>query len=329
MLHGQLAELSRTPYFNPSLKQYLDKLVSLIEIFISEYNKIPEVAAREVSRAIWAGSKFFTGSTSKKIPYEVVYALRHVLTDISKENCVITTALLEEQEYFCEPVEPAKTISHFISGIDFDVELIQVALPKLYRHKPLYNVALYHELGHFFDADHNIVKYCMVLDPNLKTDYSHLSEYFADIFAASYTGYAIYKFLVCICPGVPSSDSHPATDDRLKNIEDFLEGRTNKYIDAIRKIMLKLKLPELKIRYSKPDLTSCFNNIRPYNIKSIEEVHGILDASWDFLKDAQASDASPWCDIDEFEIHRIVNDLVEKSIRNRMVQEKWEHGTTE
>jgi len=235
---------------------------------------------------------------------------------------------LEEQEYFFQTTEPAKIIKHFIAGVDFDVELVQVALPKLYRHKPIYNVGLYHELGHFYDNDYKIVKHCLVMEPSLKPEASHLEEYFSDIIAASYTGYAIHKFLSCLVPDEKSCESHPATKDRLKNIEDFLEGKTNKYIDIFNKVITARGLPEIKIRFIKPDIHKCFNNIRPYEIKSIEEVHGILDAAWEFLEMAQKSKDSPWCDINEFEIHRIVNDLVEKSIRNRMIKEKWEHATS-
>lgn len=255
--------------------------------------------------------------------------MKYVLDDINKSNYVITTALLEEQQYFIQLAEPAKTIQHFLTGIDFDVELVQVALPKLYRHKPIYNVALYHELGHFYDIHHNIVKFCMLIDTAFIPEEKHLAEYFADIFAASYTGYAIHKFLTCMAPDQEKSDTHPATDDRLRNIEDFLEGRSNKYINIFKKSISILKLPELKIRYNKPNIKRSFENIRPYQIKSVEEVHGILEAAWDYLELAQKSNISPWCDIDEFEIHRIVNDLVEKSIRNVMVQEKWKDGTSQ
>ena len=63
-------------------------------------------------------------------------------------------------------------------------------------------------------------------------------------------------------------------------------------------------------------------------IRSNEEVHGILVGAWEYLDNAAEKQKEPWKSLDDMEIERVINDLVEKSIRNRMILEQWAHGTT-
>lgn len=258
--------------------------------------------------------------------------MKTALKDWSKKTCVVTTALVEDLEYhFCN-ADPGEELKSLV-GEELDVELIQIALPRLYKNRPLSNVALYHELGHFVDKHLNIVKYTELISPippaaDPYRNLSHRMEYFADLFAASYSGNAIRSFLSNIAGGHPASDTHPATDDRLQNIDDFLKGRLNENIELFSKALAYLKLPELKIRFNKPNIAASFNNIRPYKIRNDEELHGIQEAGWEFLENILNSPDPPWSLMDEFEPDRIVNDLVEKSIRNSMIRRKWANEST-
>jgi len=293
---------------------------------------VPDDLSRRIAYIVWSAAKYLSGSTSKEIPYEVVYSLRNALSDWISGNCVITTALLEDQNYYFDAADPGDAIKILVDP-SFDVELIQIALPKLYKHRPLYNVALYHELGHFLDNHFGIAKYTLLTDPLPPTadgqkQFIHRKEYFADLLAASYTGGGIHRFLSNIAGGHPESDSHPATDDRLANIDDFLSGASNDKITLFQDALRALKLPKLEIRFEKPEIASAINNIRPYEIKNSKELHGILDAGWEILDSAQKRADPPWSMMDEFEPDRVVNDLIEKSIRNWMVKEKWAYGTT-
>jgi hypothetical protein len=66
--------------------------------------------------------------------------------------------------------------------------------------------------------------------------------------------------------------------------------------------------------------------IRPVTLKSEAEVHGIMDSAWAYLHSASDKAKEPWSKLDELEIERVVNDLVVKSIRNRMILEQWKHA---
>ncbi len=63
-----------------------------------------------------------------------------------------------------------------------------------------------------------------------------------------------------------------------------------------------------------------------------EELHGLLDSGWNYLCKAYEQKNDPWSAVSKQEIMRIINDLIEKSIRNRMIKLKWSdainNGTT-
>ncbi|MCK9606554.1 MAG: hypothetical protein M0R33_08905 [Methylomonas sp.] len=169
-----------------------------------------------MTNQIWTASKFLSGSTSKKIPYEIAHCLKLALEDWTHKKALITTALTQEKNYsfYFEGVWPQFYIlAESYTGIKFESELVQIAFPKLYQHRPLLNVALYHELGHFIDIHQGIVNQSLLLVPSAmlplpSINFSGLSpdlvnqiaihhrrEYFADLFAASYAGKAIRDFL--------------------------------------------------------------------------------------------------------------------------------------
>jgi len=195
---------------------------------------------------------------------------------------------------------------------------------------------LYHELGHFVDIHYNITEYTFLTNPVaqntphqiLEMEKSYRREYFADTFAAAYVGEANYKLLNEIAANQPGTASHPPTLDRIKLALDFINGNSNPIINMFQNALSQLKLPALTKMYKAPDITTCFNNIRPYTVKDDFELHGILESSWNHLKVALNSTDSPWIYLNDSEIHRIINDLTEKSLRNYSIQKAWSNGTS-
>ena len=55
------------------------------------------------------------------------------------------------------------------------------------------------------------------------------------------------------------------------------------------------------------------------------ELYGIFTGGWDYLFDQISNRTAPWIDngADVHGIERTVNDLVEKSIRNFEIRERW------
>lgn len=296
---------------------------------------------------IWTASKFLSGSTSKKIPYEIVHCLKKALASWTDKNALITTALTQDKAYsfhFHGVNHEFYTLAKSLTGVKFDSELVQIAFPQIYRHRPLLNVALYHELGHFLDVHHGIVHLSLlqvpsaqlplpginlnILAPKLKEAIvtHHRREYFADIFAASYAGKAYKDFLDAFAKNNPVSNTHPATNDRLTLIDSFLSGKHDDIIELFQTSITSLGLKKLDINFAVPDISEAFNNARPYAIQNEAELHGIFEAGTTYIKQAQLSECSPssWPDVvGEAAAERIINGLVEKSIRNSMIIDNW------
>jgi len=152
----------------------------------------------------------------------------------------------------------------------------------------------------------------------------HRREYFADIFAASYVGKAYREFLDAFARNNPVSTTHPATNDRLNLINNFLYGTQNNILDLFQKSLTQLSLRQLNINYSVPDVSAAFDNARPYTIRNEAELHGIYEAGSTYLLQAQTNPKNLWTKIEETTKERIINDLVEKSIRNSMIVDHWE-----
>lgn len=340
-MRDQLAELARTPYFRASLNTHLHQLREVVDSLLRKYSEIPPGVSRNIAAEIWSASRFLAGSISKEIPYEVAYSLESALNDWLPNPArpyAITTALLDEPQYYFRAINDQfyDTVDAYLD-VAFEVKLIQIALPRLYRHRPLYGVALYHELGHFVDLHFRVTDYSLLLSPpNLPPDNQALAleaarswrqEFFADLFAAGYAGNAIGIFLDNFAPNAPDSQSHPSTTSRLECISTFLSGKSNHIIELFSNALQSLDLPELTIRYTKPEIGACFNNIRPYSIASSSELHGVLEAGWEFLQSIHSNKNPQWSDLNEEKTDRVINDLVEKSIRNWMVISKWRNGT--
>lgn len=318
---------------------------------LQDYSNIPAKITSKICTIIWNASKYLRGSVSTEIPYEVEYSLSLALKDWVTHKCVISTALLNDRHYHFCPLDTWKEIKLLLPDFDydgFDALLIQIALPRIYRHKPLYYIPLYHELGHFIDNHFQITETSFLLNPvplppgatpqqvdAIKRMVTlHRMEYFADLFAACYLGHENYKFLQKISASDPGSDpnvdsgTHPATNKRVAVAQDFLNGNRNQVVDVFQQVLDKLGLNRLEIKYSNPDLAETFGNLRPYTIANNSEVHGVFESAWNYFEDAVKKASEPWKDIDEEDISRIINDLTEKTIRNKVITEKWKNAAT-
>lgn len=279
---------------------------------------------------IWTATKFLSGSTSKKIPYEIAHCLKTALASWTKEKALITTALTQDVDYsfyFQGVSQVFYSLARAYTGVSFPGELVQIALPQIYQHRPLLNVALYHELGHFLDDHHGIVNQSLLLMPSDRlpeeTARKHRSEYFADIFAAGYAGMAYRDFLAEFANNNPVCDTHPATEDRIAVIDSFLAGKQTSIIDLFQTALTARGLSKLEKAFSVPDISEAFSNVRPYMIQNEKELHGIFEAGATYLKQVLANPTSPWLEAGEATTERLINDLVEKSIRNSMILNRW------
>ena len=345
LLDGKLLSLCDTAYFDRRVINYLDSLRKVIAALLKRDMIVPDLLRDFLTREIWRGVHFLAGSAMRLHPFESVYGLRAAARDWIPEDILVITALTQEYNFGFQGVHRHfKPIARDVLGIEVEADVVQIALPDVYRHKPLFSVALYHELGHFIDRRFQLSANVDLLYPDLvlpslsapppgwsKEVFAvarlrHLHEYFADLFAASYTGAAIKRFLEDFASNAEVSQTHPKTYDRGEVVEALINGKAHRVIDAFREALKARRCPDLTPRYVRPNVDAAFAALRTVPLQSIREVHGVLESGWEYLHRAADRADEVWKHIEDGEAERIVNDLVAKSIRNWMIREQWTHA---
>jgi len=354
LLLAQLDGLAETPYFSSELDQYIRELQAVLERLLSKVEPTPPTInndlARFIAQNVWRLTQFLSGSTAKQIPYEVVFALERAVKEWGGSDLLITTAIVQEANFyfhgssreFFDQVESEL-------GIKITARPVQIALPYIYRHKPLFCVPLFHEFGHFVDADNEIVTTSLLLSPegvgpdlpdclpsaeiaklsgperqfHADVVRRHRMEYFADLVSVAYAGKAALGFLQEFIPRNPVMPTHPSSVARFGLMEDFLNGTPNPILELFQKTLNCRGLAPLTPRFVNISVDDSFGNVRPCPLITDQEVFGVFEAGWDFLQRMVMSPSGMWANVSDAETERITNDLVEKSIRNKMILEGW------
>jgi hypothetical protein len=320
-------------------QKYHDKLIELLSlikaenVFTHDYNKQKNL--KEVLDFVFHSIEFLDNSTLTNIPHEIIYSLEKALSNWDEtDGYIIVTSLQNNiSGYSFNPIlalfPEYYDIINSLFNVQFDHKLIQIKLPRYLVHDYLANVVLYHELGHFIEMKYKISERLTnkkiflgeLTDQEAVRYYLHTSELFSDIFAAQYVGDASNHYLNYIAHKNKDSNSHPSTDKRIKTVDDFLNERTdNKILNDILEATRSTTGNQLKKRYhniSEED----FIDFIPPEINSIPELHSIYGVGWNLWRKEIKSFKDK--NIDELEKHLIINNLIEKSISNYMVLEKW------
>ena len=195
-------------------------------------------------------------------------------------------------------------------------------------------MVLYHELGHFVDKQLNIsrkllFKKYLVNEPvnqESRKYFSHKQEYFADLFAAQYVNDSSNTYLGYIAANAPDSDTHPATISRINATINFLDGKDSSIVNEFNVLLSLSSLPILQIRHTVTKLDDCnLAELYPQKFNSVSELHYIFKLGWQIWENSENNF------LKEFSSRRrynIVNNLIEKSISNYVVQENWRKTET-
>lgn len=351
LLQNQLGSIFSTPFFNEDLHEFIGQLLDVISVLLNKTVRDQPKVAEQMARQIWRISHYLSGSKTSTLPYEVVFALEHALKEWTDGDYVISTAVTQDRNFHFSGVpENFYFVAGVVADVQFKRRIVQMALPELYRHRPLYGLVLYHELGHFVDEQLKISGFAKILMdsdhdafPGLSSrpeDWSedqydnaliaHAKEYFADLFATSYLGKAMPEYLGEFAGGERLSTSHPDTYERTAVMDAALEGERHVVIEhmtAALRSQKKVNIDDFSPRFELPDIKPRFDEVRPCALQNIAQVHGMFPAGWAYLKEAMNTLPKPWNEFPESDVERVINDLTEKSIRNYMICEKWNDGT--
>jgi hypothetical protein len=333
-LRDSLVASAEITYFSGRLHLFTTRLIEAIDHVLANAATYAPDTVRAFASHIRSAERYLSGSTTKDAPYEIEYCLRHALSARIKREFLITTALTDDQDFHFLPSDPWQFIVKTISGYDakgFDALLVQLGVPRIYCHKPIFCIPLYHELGHFVDVHYRLTDYSLLAHASVHpSSQSHRHEHFADLFAACYVGSSSIETLKTIAPNNPTTSTHPSTADRVVLVEKLLSGQNDPLIEMFRGVMAKLGAGSLGPEFKAPTVKQSFDDIRTYRIADIPELHGIFESAWNYLSDALDTRSPPWVKstFTEGDIEKVVNDLTEKSVRNKSIRERWASGAT-
>jgi hypothetical protein len=227
----------------------------------------------------------------------------------------------------------------------------------------LANVVLYHELGHFIDTHYSISETVLdSIDNSLKSgqfssddlqDFerffpylfssgilsginsgyrpiilSHLREYFADLFAAQYIGNCAGYYLEYLSGPNSSviSPTHPATNNRLRMIQVFLDGEHSYTASLFSETAYRITSFKMSKRFEEIEADD-FHLLLPPVIANEQQMHGLMVSAWKVWFETRTNPA-PHQNlmsnrVPVGEVYRTLNNLVEKSIGNYLIQQQY------
>lgn len=339
LLNLHISQLSRTfdksktnNYSDERKQKYHQSLVELFDKIksqdLSNLDYPKQCELKDVLDFCFLSIEFLDNSTLVNFPYEIVYCLEKALNewDTSDKYIIVTSLQNNIYSYSFNPIlalnESIYILIENSYNVIFSNRLIQINLPKYLANDYLANVVLYHELGHFIDLRYFISRrICLRFSWTEPVKLYHLGEFFSDVFAAQYIGSASNYYLDYIAHKNPASLTHPATDMRIKMVEDFLNSNSgNNDLDILLDATKTVTGKDLTI--STDALPSDdFLNFIPANIQNDRQLHSIFETGWRLWK--ENVDKYNDRNIDQEAKYVIINNLIEKSISNYMITEKW------
>lgn len=337
LVANALRQLNDSAYFEPRLRDFTRHFVAAIQHVLDNpgmYDSAIEESFAGTARSV---QSYLSGSTNNETPYEVVYCLKDALTRWGLGDAAIVTTLTEDHDFHFKPLDPWNFIEQSITNYNaggFRLVVAMIGVPRIYAHKPVFCVPLFHELGHFIDIRRYRVSYVSLLQNpaliaapsgNTQIELAHRIEHFADLFGASFVGRSSIAALETIAAAAPSSPSHPATADRTAVVDAFLGGRSHPIVDALQRALQAVGLPPLKPIFETVDVGPDFDDIRTFSPTRIEQIYGLFDSAWNYLFDAIDTKRNPWglTPVSDGKVEGLTNDLTEKSIRNFAIRQAW------
>jgi hypothetical protein len=314
---------------------------------------------------IFKGIEFLDKSTLNAFPVEIVECLNVALNDwFDNDDYIIVTSLNNSLSSFSfvPSLDIHSPLLLFIKtkyGVEFKKRLIQINLPKSFSRDYFANVVLYHELGHFVDLQYmiseslarflftkykdNQLKIQEVADlkqyfpdisnPNLSDKDTlnkvmrHLGEYFSDVFASQYIGECSNYYLDYITnSGAGTSNTHPSTINRIKLVNDFIEGNKNFIIDSLVDATQQITNTRTLTKRFNRIKSKNFLQLLPVEISHSNQLSSLYILGWElwqnYNQDFEKNNSMNYT-LKASKRYEIINNLIEKSISNYIISESW------
>jgi hypothetical protein len=347
-------------YHDIRLRNYVETLDSLfVQIKNQEVEESfsPDDVNKRIIDFFFENIDFIDSSNINSIPFEIVFCLDVSLKNwIDNFDYIIVTALRRDINSYSIYMPDNENIYKLIDSlynIRFNHRLIQLNIPKYFARDYLANVVLYHEIGHFVDNTYHIsetiyidilneeiqfdnidVSKYLVNIKNVKKEFEekdlitlyHLKEYISDIFAAQYIGECSCYYLDYIANNADFSRTHPSTSKRCEIVRDFIvDENSNELIRFIKRTISRICGKNICIRHNQL-LPTDFLNLVPVEIENDDEMHSIFILGWELWqnKRVQLQQINNFqYNLEPINYYHIINNLIEKSIGNYMVIDKW------
>lgn len=339
ILQQEFGSLADSAFFDNGFKEFSANTLRAIEHVLADPTQYPDDIVKAFEHHLWNARKFVKGSRASDTPYEIQYALMNVLEMWGVKGALISNAELEDISFFLNTSDLWNFIKTALPQFDaqgYAPIVVRVGAPSVYKHRPVFCIPLFHELGHFIDLGYGVSATSMVINPPagilpsdqkaMQREHHHRMEHFADLFAACYCADSLSEILSHLEGSQPASDTHPATTDRASVVSDFLSGTRNPVVDMFQSILPLRGLPSLSQHFSIPAVEASFNEVLTYPIASDNEFFGFFPAAWRYLEEQIENRSAPWLRADTtlLAIECTVNDLSEKSLRNYEIRMRWE-----
>ncbi len=156
---------------------------------------------------------------------------------------------------------------------------------------------------------------------------SYISEYFCDLFASQYVGLGP-NYLLDYIMGQNSfrgNKRHPASAKRMDLVNDFISGEQNSLVDLFQEKIQLLTSRELVIRYESFDADD-FINLVPATVENNNQLHYLFAYGWkvwlERRQEIQKKNKMGF-ELSSRRTYEIINNLVEKSIGNYILEKNW------
>lgn len=310
-----------------------------------------------------------SNNTGTNAPYEVIESIKCAARDWVSDidDYIILTKFGDYSFFYDKYEENIRMFLKNDYNIVLKHKTVLLSIPQHYYRDYLNNVVLYHEIGHFVDIVNGISIYSlknmidkfsrgddiqnmMTFFPRLEnltfnevidtdgnflkkeielTLIHHWMEFFADMFACSYIGGNINKYLGYVyypdCRSRTYSITHPSNDLRFKLVEDFLSSNGNYILNIIQNELLG-KFGKVMDGFTNDLDSSDLYRLLPIEINSDNEIHKLYATAWDVWysdRDIFKMVNNLSYTLEPTQIYSIINNLVEKSISNYLIQKKW------